>query len=273
MATLKPIDNILGAHSRFIPPPPAAKLIQWSLDARRLLILGKRIKDGVLIGAGAPDTVVQRDFEKAQSDLIQKREGTGVPLNSLTHSFKSPTGADIISDYVSIIDIDYQGIDKGYREIKLPFIPTQLQWNVDSTFAAIKPIARNNSKYHYTGSEDKLEFEIDWHSFEEGRYDVITKCRAIEALSKGDAYNRPPHRVMLQWGTSNILFRDQIFVVLSAPYRLVQFNKAQVNQSSGEIERTHMLPIQAYQRVTLARITSANLSTKEIEYVATYNKD
>jgi hypothetical protein len=268
MATIRPIDEALSAYTRWIPSHEAQQVIQWALDARRLIILGKRAIGGVLIGHDGPDTRRQLDFERAQRQLIAKRETLDHYSDTRGHSFLTAIGADRVDDYVSLVDIDYLGYNRGYNEIKFPFIPKEIEYNTDSTFAAIKPVARNNAKYHYTGSEDKIEFEIDWHSFNLDRYDVITKCRAVEALTKGDGYNNPPHRVILKWGTSNLLFQDHIFMVLSAPYRLVQFNKAQVNQKTGEVERTHMLPIQAYQKVTLARITSTNLKKYELEYVA-----
>ena len=69
---------------------------------------------------------------------------------------------------------------------------------------------------------------------------------------------------MIQWGYEDKLFRNHTFIVLSAPYRLVQFNKAQMDKY-GNIITTAMLPVQAYQKVTLARITSYNLSYSEIQ--------
>jgi hypothetical protein len=268
MATIKPLDNAFSIVTRTVIPEPARQLIQWSLDARRAIILGKRALGGELIGVNAPDTVKQPKFEEVQNTLKAKRQSVVLPPDISQHSFKTPIGAKRVDDYVAIIDIDYYGFNKGHRVIKLPFIPRELNYNSESSFAAIKPIGRNNPKYHYTGSEDKLDFEIDWHSFNTTRDDVITKCRMIEALSKSDSYKNPPHRVLIQWGSDNVLFRDHVFVVLSAPYRLLNFNKAQVNQQTGEIERTGMLPVQAYQRVSLGRVTSTNLFQNEIEYVS-----
>lgn len=170
-----------------------------------------------------------------------------------------------LQDSITIIDIDAEGINKGLKYIKLPFIPKEINWNSTSNFVGIKPIGRNNPKYHFTGSEDQVEFEIDWHSFDIDREDVIRNCRVLEALSKGDGYNNPPHRVLLQWGWEDILFRDVIFIVIAAPYKLNRFNKGQLD--NGEVVSTALLPIQATQKVTLARITSHNLSSKEIHLV------
>ena len=91
---------------------------------------------------------------------------------------------NLIEDFVAIIDIDAGGVDQGTDIIKLPFIPKELNYNSESTFVAVKPIGANNPRYQFTGAEDKLEFEIDWYSFDEDRRDVITNCRKIESLSK-----------------------------------------------------------------------------------------
>ena len=269
----KPLSQLVGAYAKWSPSPVGQQIIQWSLDARRAIILGKRAVGGVLIGHDGPNTRRQPQFEQAQQEIIVKQGKVVSEPSTRLHSFKTTIGAELVEDYVAIIDIDVNGYNKGHRVIKLPFIPTELNYNTDSTFAAIKPIASNNAKYHYTGAEDRLEFEIDWHSNSESREDVITNCRLLEALSKGDGYNNPPHRVMVQWGTNDVLFKDMIFVVTNASYRLLNFNKAQINQQSGKVERTNMLPIQAYQRVSLARVTSTNLLKKEIEYVAVVAKN
>ena len=273
MATIKPIDEAISAYTRWSPSPEGQKVIQWSLEARRAIVLFRRIKSGDLIGHDGPDTRPQPQFDAARNKIKSKQESVISEPDTRNHSFKTTLGVSQVEDYVSIIDIDVNGYNKGHRVIKLPFIPTELNYNVDSNFSAIKPIGRNNPKYHYTGSEDKLEFEIDWFSNDESREDVITNCRILEALSKGDGYNKPPHRVLLQWGTNDILFKDHIFIVTNASYRLLNFNKAQINQKTGEVERTNMLPIQAYQRVSLARVTSTNLLKKEIEYVAVVAKN
>jgi len=269
MAT--PIDPIFRAMTSYIPSNAAAGTVQFGLDFRRALILKKRADEGELFSTAGPDTQTQNIIEAERENLQNRRSGNAPFVDSKYHSFKTPIGASIVEDYVAIIDIDYQGYNSGHRVIKLPYIPKELNYNSDSNYAVIKPIGRNTSRYHFVGSEDKIEFEIDWHSTDPSRLDVISKCRMIEALSKSDGYDAPPHRVLLQWGSNSVLFQDHIFVVLNAPYRLVQFNKAQVNQGSGVIERTDMLPVQAYQKVTLARISSTNLTKNDIEYVAKTN--
>ena len=251
-----PIDTT--ALHRLGTKKPVTTLAEFSIEARRLALLGKRLskRDNTKYAPTDMDP-----FKEEREVLETKRNREVIENGDLSLWTERP----LISDYVSIIDIDANGPDEGIREIRLPFIPRELEWNIDSNFVAIKPIGRNNAKYHYTGSEDTLEFEIDWHSYDLNRDDVIKNCRAIEALSKNDSYDNPPHRVLIKWGQEDVLFRDIVFLVVSAPYKMTQFNKSQFY--NGTVQRTAMLPIQARQKVRLARITSHNLSHNEIRTV------
>ena len=264
---------IISAYHRIVMPPPATKGIEWSLDARRAVIFFRRGIEGALIGAGAPNTRDHSVITPYRDELERKTKKGGAlnfAPNTAYHSkffvnAEMTEGLVSAEDYVAIIDMDVKGRDKGYEVIQLHAIPKELGWNSESTFAAIKPIGRNNAFYHYTGSEDKLEFEIDWYSQGWDRRDVIKKCRRVEALSKADGYSGDPHKVILKWGNGDILFSGMYFHVIEAPYRMTQFNKAQLRE--GTVESTHMLPVQAYQKVILARVTETNLTKVEIEYV------
>lgn len=263
-------NPLWSKYHTYIPSKPAKKGIQWSLDARRAIVLFRRAEAGVLIGPGAPNTREHSEIIPYR-DVLEQRERLEIAPNTSEHSgFIGNKGSDgtllSLEDYVAIIDLDAKGIDNQYEVIRLPFIPKELEYNSESAFAAIKPMGRNNPNYHFTGAEDKLEFEIDWHAFDWGRREVIENCRKIESLTKADGYNFRPHRVKLMWGRENILFSDHEFIVLAAPYRLTQFNKGNIN-ADGNLESTYMLPIQAYQEITLGRITSNNLSKVEIEFV------
>ena len=170
------------------------------------------------------------------------------------------------SDYISIVDIDYQpnkhDSKRYYSYIQLPFVPRELDYNPESNFVGIASFGRNNPFYQFTGSEDTLTFEIDWFSKEVNREDVIFNCRWLEALTKGDAYDEIPHRVKIVWGSDNKLFEDSIWLLVSAPYRLSNFVRGY--RLDGQDYKVGMLPQQAYQTVTFKRITKLNRSTKEI---------
>ena len=267
---------LLSAYHTYIPPPQVAKGIQWSLDARRATIFFRRAGQVPIFGGGAPNTRNQPELDSERKNIGTRGQQASLKYaapNTTPHTkfIANPahpsTTLQSLEDYVAIIDLDAKGENNQYEVIRLPFIPKELEWNSESAFAAIKPIGRNNPNYHFTGSEDKLEFEIDWYAFDWGRREVIENCRKIEALSKADGYTFRPHKVKLLWGRDSILFDKMEFVVLSAPYKLTQFNKGNID-ASGQAVSTQMLPIQAYQQITLGRITSNNLSKIEIEYVA-----
>lgn len=171
-----------------------------------------------------------------------------------------------VTDTITIIDYDF-GSDKGkrgYSYITLPFVPRDLSYEPTSKFVGIATMGRNNPHYHFTGSEDTLQFDIDWFSNQDDRKDVINNCRWIEALTKGDGYEEPPHRVKLVWSVSDLLFADTQWLVVAAPYTLSDFVKAYRDPKSKEIVKVGMLPQQAYQKITLKRVTSNNRRSVDI---------
>lgn len=237
---------------------PPTQYLEFAAELRRLELIRRVAKRERITD---PDTRPGH-FSDERYELEKSRKSTD---NVQYTNPNVAVNTERVFDGISIIDIDAEKPNKGINIITLPFIPKEVNWNTDSSFVAIKPIGRNNAKYQYTGSEDSIEFEIDWHSFDLNRDDVIKNCRIIESLAKSDGYSNPPHRILLKWGDEDVLFRDMVFIVTSAPYRLTQFNKAQYFNKS--LQKTALLPIQAYQKVTLARITSNNLSTKDIQLV------
>lgn len=271
---------LFSKYHTFTPPKAFSRGIQWSMDARRATIFFRRVSqqapnleagiDTKIFGSFSPNTSNHSDITPYRDELKKRSDMAGVrdfAPNTNTHSNfgtlgEIPDSRPLPSDGVYIIIKDAWGDYPALHKVKLPFIPKTLEYNAESTFAVIKPIGRNTPRYHFTGSEDKLEFEIDWHSFEENREDVIRDCRIIESLTKSDGYLRPPPMVLLQWGRDNYLFGDHEFIIIKAPYRMVQFNRSQI--INGVVQNTYMLPVQAYQTVTLARVSSTNLSTKKI---------
>jgi hypothetical protein len=156
--------------------------------------------------------------------------------------YKSP--ADRIDRDIYLINVD-----TGEKK-KLPFVPKELKYEPTSNWKTINSMGRNTPLYHYTGGEDVLEFEIDWFTEVEGREDVINNCKWVEALSKADGYAKSPPLVHLHWNTE--LFSKSYWIVTAAPYRLLDFQA-----------HRNMLPQQAYQQITLKRVTGSNLLHKD----------
>lgn len=177
-------------------------------------------------------------------------------------------------DTIAIIDLDskqrnitipFGGSTKLYDYVILQCLPNEITYGSDNKYNSIGSISRNVPFYNYTGSEDTLEFEIDWYSIEEKREDVIRKCRWLESISKNDGYSGPPHRVHLAWSTLNKLFRNDTWIIEKAPYRLSQFKNV-TKTANGNFIRTGLMPAQAYQSITLKKVSNRNLNHKDIIY-------
>lgn len=138
------------------------------------------------------------------------------------------------------------------RALRIQTIPLELSVESTPKWAVIPSIARNNPFYHYTGGEDKIQFQLDWYSQTDDRRDVIDKCRTVEALSKSDGYRKGPSRVIIIWGG---LFTKDTWIIESAPYKLSLFDKSR-----------ELLPRQAYQDLTLNKVTTHNSTRDEIRF-------
>lgn len=220
--------------------------------------------------------ITKGDPERNSGIMVSPNAGQSSRTATNDYFEKNPD----LKDYIAIIDYDYKPTaenttptegnneskpklsNRRYRELRIPFVPRELQVNPESNFVGISSFGRNNPFYQFTGSEDTLTFEIDWLATESSREDVITKCRWIEALTKGDGYEDVPHRIILMWGANNKLFKDHKWIITSAPYRLMNFNRGYMEDN--KFISTHLLPNRAIQTITLKRVTDTNLSSAQI---------
>lgn len=177
------------------------------------------------------------------------------PINSKVENIDDPNIPTTINTTNKFTDRGLYIYDLETNEkIKIQFVPQELDYKPESNFVAIASMARNNPLYHYVGSEDTLEFTLDWFAREESREDVIRNCKKLEALTKNDSFGRDPHPVKLIWNSK--LFSDAQWLVVAAPYKLSLF---QAHRS--------MLPQQAIQTITLKRITEGNTSIQTIRNI------
>lgn len=209
---------------------------------------------------------------KSHRQILQDNNQVDERTSANGYLFEQPKEAvsqvQDTGDYITIVDYDYatgtHDDKRYYDKLKIPFVPRELNIEPESNFVGIASFGRNNPIYQFTGSEDTITFDIDWHSDQANREDVIFNCRWIEALSKADGYDEMPHRVMIIWGNGNKLFQDHLFILEKAPYKLSQFVKGYKDPKTGERVSTSMLPQQAIQRITLKRLTETNLTSREI---------
>jgi hypothetical protein len=285
MARIKLVPNI-PALNNFVQNPLSPEIEDLSFVAGyvfRAKILTDRTSRGFERAEiqGTKDAFETSGLPIFETDKLAREKQMRTAKGNRTPSLGVPEGAyefepavnpyttgseTPLSDTISIIDYDF-GTDRGrrgYQSMTLPFVPRDLSYEPSSKFVGIATMGRNNPHYHFTGSEDTLQFDIDWFSNQADRKDVINNCRWVEALTKADAYTEAPHRVKLVWGSQDLLFANSIWIVVAAPYTLSDFVKGYRDPTSKQIIRIGMLPQQAYQKVTLKRIASTNLRSMDI---------
>ena len=187
-----------------------------------------------------------------QDKRKKSKEDAGIPTqpgkwwDAVSKSFKPIQKEPLV---IQIVDIDmtptsFKSHGEGFSKIDLYTVPRELEWGVASNWATIASIGRNNPFYHYTGSEDTLAFTIDWYSRQENRQDVIFYCKWLSARAKANGYFEDPHRLILVWGKEDLLFKDDIWILEKASYKLSGFQK-----------QARMLPNQAFQDLVFKKVT------------------
>ena len=276
------VPKILEPILNYVPNGTVEEVVSYGSKAMRAKIIADRYTRGFEVvdrkGSREAYDVGPKGGEPRETELIlTPRDQPGGYLFEAPRLSRVP---EVIKDYISIVDIDYNPSEHNdsryYSYLSLPFVPHEINYIPESKFVGIASFGSSNPIYHYTGSEDTLTFVIDWFSKENHREDVIFNCRWMEALTKADGNQEPPHRVKIIWGGQNTqlnlgllynpqtLFGDSIWILVDAPYKLSQFNRGYMDPLSKDFISTNMLPQQALQTVTFKRITSYNRSSKDI---------
>lgn len=208
------------------------------------------------------DDIKTKDYyREITSDKLQKSDNL--------HSSQTINRPKQAKPKNSIVIVDLDDNQGGYRAIQLGFVPKELKIELDNQLSSMGGIGRSHPLYQFTGSEESLEFEIDWYSTDVNRKDVISKCRWLSSISRNDFSARgkmisSPHRIKLIWGSDNFLFKDYIWVIEKAHYDLSQFANATID-GQGKVRNSSLLPIQAYQKITLKRLTKLNIGHYKID--------
>lgn len=150
-----------------------------------------------------------------------------------------------------LVHIDARG--NRVEKLRIQTVPLEINVAPTANWVVIPSIGRNNPFYHYTGGEDVVKFTLDWYSVHPLRQDVIFNCRWVESLSRANGYKKEPPRVLLIFGD---LFNHTEWIVESAPYRLSLFDREK-----------QMLPRQAYQELTLKKVTDHSTGMMERRYL------
>lgn len=142
---------------------------------------------------------------------------------------------------------------RSLERLEIQYVPKEIAISRSPIIAGVAVVGRNNPLHHYVGGTTEMTLDLDFHSDEESREDVIRKCKWLESLAYGDGYDAPPETVRLTFGT---LFRkNETWVVKDVKYKLSLFMG-----SYG------MLPKQATVSIQLALDTKKNLKTEDIKW-------
>lgn len=153
-------------------------------------------------------------------------------------------------DYLGVRNNTYIiDLDTGER-LGLMGLPKEILVDTKSSWATIRPFGKNTPNYHFTGAEDLLVLELTWWAEEDGKTDVLSKCKWLESMSKSDGNKGRPHVARLMWGT---LWTKAVWIIQQAPYTIMDW----------DAERG-LRPIHAKQSVTLARYNPENSTIQQI---------
>lgn len=154
-----------------------------------------------------------------------------------------------------------------YQYIVLQNRPLSFDFRGETTWATIKSMGRNTPMYHYTGSEDIVQFNVSWYCDDpDNPAEVLTKCRLLESWSKSNAYQAAPPILQIQWGNSDT-FEGHYYILTSATYSLSNFRNASRQRMRGSVdirEDLNLYPATATQELIFKRVSSYSLSYEDI---------
>lgn len=159
-----------------------------------------------------------------------------------------------------IIIFNMNSTDNGYQYITLQNRPPELEFQGETAWATIKSFGRNVPMYHFTGAEDKIQLQISWFCNDPERpWEVIQKCRLLEAWSKADGYYAGPPILQIDWGGSG-LFSNALFILTSANYILKNFRDGYIDRRLEKPEWVDgkLYPMAATQELIFNRVSGTN---------------
>jgi hypothetical protein len=136
--------------------------------------------------------------------------------------------------------------------VRFRFVPRELSFGGEIMLQPIYSMGRNTPFYQYTGSEQNLEFEIDWFQMSEGDPTVMETCRQIESWGKNDADDFPPARLKIVFGRT--IITDAVWLLAGSKYTVTQF-----------YANRDMEPIAARQILKFVKLEANQTSWSEIQ--------
>lgn len=177
-----------------------------------------------------------------------------------TTQIREKRKATITDNKVHLVNVS----SRPYSRLTIQGMPSEIECNPETTWAAIRSPGRNSPFYNYTGSEDTITFDITWYANNpNNREDVINKCRLLESWSKADGYKASPPIIEIVWGKSGI-FAGHSYILKSAKYKLGNFQNSFKEQGSSLVVDAKLLPNYAIQSLVFNRVSNINLTSEDI---------
>lgn len=263
------VEQPYSAISRDRHSLNTGRLQPWELTETPISGYAHLAKEGIYIKnqlkriSGHNEHVVEQPEDESRRIPVDRNQPTAVGETE----FINRTSQE--KPRLKLINLDRDPI----QIITLPWIPETISMDPVSRLVAIPSVGRNLPFYHYTGSEDTLEFVIDWFFTDDrSRKQAMTMATWVESFSKTDGYSSSLPRIKLVCGD---LFRDSIWLVEHAPYTIRRFSATlldQLNKDEYEIIKHELLPQQVTQEIVLKRVGFSlhepghNPGTKDIVY-------
>lgn len=227
------------------------------------VISNQRVRESRVNDGYFPDKVAV--LAGNNQDIIDNREAKALEsIDITTKAMQSKNQNKVII---------YNLSSTPYQYIELQVRPQLLDFKGETTWASIKSMGRNTPMYHYTGAEDTLQFNTSWFRTDPNHPDeVVNKCRLLEAWSKADGYKAAPPVLMIQWGDdeADSLFKDHMYILISATYTLKNFNDtsriwdSNKKVPSDKLNDSKLYPSTATQELIFKRVSANNLGYSDI---------
>ena len=164
---------------------------------------------------------------------------------------------------ISIVNWDLMNAGrKSEAIIRLQFTPMEIRYVNSSNWAKIPVMGRNNPHYHFTGGEDKLQFQISWYAIEADREDAIKKAQTLRAWSRADGYKNRPPEIKFWLGD---LYREDSWVIQSADYHTQLLMTPNYDSASDGAQSDKVCPVHILQDITLLKVTTHNNRTAALK--------
>lgn len=246
------IKDISGFNAR-------AYLDREGVSFNRLSAIIKKAQRVLIFGQQRNGRV--RDSEDYSLDRTENTKRIKEQQQNLTKIKEPKLKKENHITKISIVNLEAP--EGTIQSVEIPTWPREISFRPESQFVALTSIGRNNPHYNYVGSEDTLEFNVDWYTTDNERLKVLNSCRYLESLTKANGYKKRPPLVKIVWGKDDVVFKKYKWILVSAPYTMTEFQSF-YKDSNGNVKSASNLPHQALQTLTFKKVVTRNVESTDI---------